>query len=334
MCGLEEISLKELIEILKKYKYLIIGVITISVVISFIYSFLILVPTYYTQSVIEINGINTGVSIFEQKNHPAAITTELVNQSKNPQFMEQVSKVLKDRDIQISGADLSKILSLNIGKDGKTVILSVRYEVKKDVVQIANTAIDVIKQYSSDYLKGELEEQLTNTGERMELAKSNVEEALSQYKQYLAEPESIIKLQSKVNLKESLLVQLKANLISGNIGAGSSKNQLEQNIKNLEGEIEVLNVKLLDEYHIDKLHDEDLKSTFRVYTSLKDEYSRLKLAEMYLDSKSNFNILSYAVEPESASWPNRKLIVIVSLIVGIGIASLAALAIEYFKNGK
>lgn len=332
--NIKEISIRELIGILIKYKILITGIIVGVVAISIIYSFFLAVPIYYARAELEINGINTGVSIFEQKNHSAAITNELVDQSKNPQFKEQVSRVLADRGIQISGEDLSEILSLNIDKDGKTIILSVRYEAKKDVAQIANIAIDVINQYSSDYLKGKLEEQLTYTGERMELAKVNVDKALFQYKQYLAEPESISKLQSKVNLKESLLVQVKANLIAGNIGAGNSKEQLEHDIKNLEGEIEILNVKLLDEYHIDKLHDEDLKSIFRVYTSFKDEYSRLKIAEMYLSSKSNFNTLSYAVEPESASWPNRRLIVIVSLIVSIGIASLAALAIEYFKNGK
>ncbi len=331
---MEEISLKELIEILNRYRLLIIGVIITSVVFSFVYSFFILEPIYYSQAEIEISGINTGVGIFEQKNHSAAITNELVDQSKNPQFKEQVSGVLADRGIQINGTDLSEILSLNIGKNGKTIILSVRYKVKKDVAQIANIAIDVLNQYSTDYLKKELKEMLAYSEERMEIGKANIEKALSKYKVYLAGPESIRKLQSEVNFSESLLVQLKADLISGNIGISSSKNQLEQDIRKLEGEIELLKEKLLEEYSKDKLYDEELKSLFRVYAPLEDDYNRLKLAELYQYNRSNIDILSYAVEPESDSSPDRKTIIILSLYAGIGIALLLVFTIEYCKHKK
>jgi uncharacterized protein involved in exopolysaccharide biosynthesis len=168
----------------------------------------------------------------------------------------------------------------------------------------------------------------------MELERVKAEEALSDYKDYLAEPESVQKLQADLKINEALLVQLEANLISGNIGTGKSKEQLEQDIIYLKGEIGSLKVKLRDEYVKDKLFDEDLKSIMRVYTSLEDEYNKLKLAELYLETKSNVSILSYAVEPESAGWPNIKFITAVSLTLGILISFFTAFTIEYFKLRK
>jgi capsular polysaccharide biosynthesis protein len=331
---LEELSLKELVKILYRRRNLIMWTVIIAVLLSLIYSFFIAVPLYYAQAICQVKGLNTGVYTFEQENSISAIIDELLEQVREPEYLEQVSKALAGINIQITGNELQGLLSFGKGADDNTIIATARCKEKKDAAEIANKAADVLCGYSSDYYREKLQPHLAYAWERMELERVKAEEALSDYKDYLAEPESVQKLQADLKINEALLVQLEANLISGNIGTGKSKEQLEQDIIYLKGEIEVLRRKLLDESNRDKLYNEDLRSLFKVYNALKEEYNRLKFAELYLETKSNVSILSYAVEPESAGWPNIKFITAVSLTLGILISFFTAFTIEYFKLRK
>ncbi len=330
----EEISLKEIIEIINKHRLLIIAIVVASLLLSAVYAFLIAVPMYSAQAEIEIINIDTGVSSINNAINPKLVTDTLLAQIKDPQFLEQVSKSLGSNNLQIDIAAMTKIISATKGKDGKSISILARYKEKKDVPQIANVAANVLSDYSTIYLKDQIQQQKAITYEHIKLAKSYSEEALSKYKEYVSSPESLSKLQSELDIDKSIIVQLKANLISGNIGLGKSKEQLEQDIIKLEEEIPVLNEKLVDANSLDRILQEELDSSLEIYRSFNKEYNRMKLAESYYKDKTNINILAQAVEPESVSWPNRKLTVLVSLILGIGIAVFMAFAIEYFKNGK
>ncbi|HQL36464.1 MAG TPA: Wzz/FepE/Etk N-terminal domain-containing protein [Bacillota bacterium] len=293
-----DLSLRELIEILIKHKILIMGIIVGVLIFSIIYSFFIAVPVYNAEAEVEINKANTGVGKFDKDYYSNAIIDALLKQMKDSQYTEQVSKVLESKNIYISNSSLMEIISSSKGKNGKTILLSAKYIDKKEVAHIVNASADVLQKLSAQYMREKIQEQLVITGERIELARKNVEAALLKYNENIAGQEGIDKQQAGISISEFLSEQ-------------------------------PINIDL-----IDKLYGNDLIPSIEIYKLLKIEYNRLKLFEAYLNTNSNAYILSYAAEPESASWPNRKLIVIVSLIVGIGIASLSALTIEYFKNGK
>ncbi len=243
---MEEISFKELVGILYRNKILIIGIIIASVVLSVAYSFFIAVPMYHARVECEINGINTGVYTFDQENHPGAIADALIDKVRDPKFMEQVSKALAKNDVKISGTELGRTITFSKGIEGKSIIVSAKYSVKKDVAQIANIAADLLSEHSAIYLKDKLQQQLVTVGDQMKLAKANAETALSQYNEYLNGSESVSRLQSEVNMSEALLVQLKGNMISGNVGTGKSQYQLEQEIIDLEAKLQSLNGKFVD----------------------------------------------------------------------------------------
>ena len=296
--NMNEISIREFIGILINYKILIAGIIVGVLVLSIIYSFFIAVPVYHAEAEVEINKANTGVSKFDEDYYSNAIIDALLNQMKDSQYTEQVSKVLESKKINISSSTLMEIISSSRGRNGRTIILSAKYNEKKEVSHIVNASADVLHELSAQYMREKIQEQLIIIGERIELARKNVEIALFKYNENIAEQEDIDKPQAGISISEFLSEH-------------------------------TINIDL-----IDKLYSNNLIPSIEVYKLLKMEYNRLKLFETYLNTNSNAYILSYAAEPESASWPNRKLIVTVSLILGIGIASLTALTIEYFKNGK
>ena len=293
-----DLSLRELIEILIKHKILIMGIIVGVLIFSIIYSFFIAVPVYNAEAEVEINKVNTGVITFDGNYNSSIIIDVLFKQIKDSQYFEQVSKALEGKNIHISNSDLMAIISSSKGVNGRTIILSAKYKEKKDIAHIVNAAADILCELSARYMREEIQRQLAVTEEQIDLARKNVETALLKYNENITGQEGIYKQQADISISEFLLKQ-------------------------------PINIDL-----IDKLYSNDLIPSIELYKLLKIEYNRLKLFEAYLNTNSNAYILSYAAEPESASWPNRKLIVIVSLIVGIGIASLSALTIEYFKNGK
>ncbi len=295
---LEDISLRELIGILIKYKILIIGIIVVAVIFSIIYSFFIAVPVYHAVAEVEINKANTGVSKFDEDYYSNAIIDALLKQMKDLQYTEQVSKVLQSKNVQINSSTLMTIISSSKGVNGRTIIISAKYKEKKEVTHIVNAAADVLHELSAQYIREKIRQQLVITGERVELARKNVETALLEYNENIAEQEDIDKQQAGISISEFLSEQL-------------------------------INIDL-----IDKLYSNDLIPSIEVYKSLKIEYNRLKIAETYFNTNSNVYTLSDAVEPEAASSPNRNSIIFLSVIAGLCIGLFAAFAIEWFKYEK
>ena len=283
---MEEISLRELIEIMNKYKFLIIGVIILSAIISVFYSFFIAVPVYQAKAEVEINKVNTGVVAFDGNYNSSIIIDTLLKQMKDSNYTEQVSKVLESKNIHISNSDLATIISSSKGVNGRTIVLSVKYKEKKDVAYIANAAADVLCELSARYMLEEIRQQLAIAEEQIDLARKDVEVALLKYKENTVEQNDIDRRETGINIIEYLSAQLAYD---------------------------------------------DLIPSFEVYKLLKVDYNRLKLAETYLNANSNANILSHAIEPEAASSPNSKAIILLSVIAGLCIGILSAFAIEWSK---
>lgn len=329
---MEEISLRELFGILYKRRFVVIGITVASVLLSLVYSFFIAVPIYHAQAEIKVNDMDTGAVAFDKANSAGDTVDALLEKMKDLQFMEQVSKSLEMKDIEISRATLKLAIYSSKGKDGRSIVISVKYKGKKEAAPIANSAVDVLGEYLSQYLDERMQKQLDIAEEQIRLGKATAEEALFKYKEYVSGTESLIKLQSEIDINKSVLIQLKSNLMSGNTGLGKSKRQIEQDITTLEEEIQLLHERLAEESLRDRLYNKDLNSSLAIYSLLRNEYEKLKIGEMYLSGNSNMEIISHAVEPEAVYSPNRKLIIISSLVLGICIGILVAITIEYFKG--
>ena len=99
--NMDEISLREFIGIMYKYKILIIGVTILSGIISVFYSFFVAVPVYQAKAEVEINKIDTGVGKFDGDYNSNITIEALLEQMNDQQYGEQVSKVLESKNINI-----------------------------------------------------------------------------------------------------------------------------------------------------------------------------------------------------------------------------------------
>jgi len=291
-----DMSAKEMAEILNKHRMLFSGIIIISIFLSIIYSFFVAVPIYQARAEVEINKANTGASIIDSIYNSNIIIDELLRQTKELQYAEQLGKALAIKNIHINISDLMTIITSSKGANGRSIILSVKNKEKKETVHVVNTAADTLLELSDQYIKEEIQKQLSIIEDRIKLGRENIEKALLMYNKNKEGSEGIDKGQRRISISEILPMQP------------------------------------IDESLIEGLYDNDLIPSIEVYKSLKMERIRLKIAEEYLHTSQSAYVLSYAEEPISAIWPNKKLIVSASFVVGIGVAFLSAFAIEYFKN--
>lgn len=330
----EEISLRELIGILLKYKVLILVIVSIALLLSLAYAFLIAESIYQAEAEIEILSTNTGISSFDQEDDKKIIIDTYAEWVGDNRFLEKVSDRLESEDIDIDSKVLNDIIKANKGKDGKSISLVAKYKHKAEAAPIINAVVAVITEEAAAHIREQLNRQMLIVDEQIEQEELTYEKALSKYKEYASTPDSLSRLQTEKNIYESLIVELKAYLISGNIGQGQSKQKLMQDIAEIEENIVILQNKLFDSTYLDRTLIRSLNSSLERYESFSEEKEKLERAYSYYRDNSNIAVLSYGVEPDAASSPNRKVIILESLVIGMVIAILAAFTIEYFKNGK
>lgn len=330
----EEISLRELIGILLKYKVLILIIVSIALLLSLAYAFLIAESIYQAEAEIEILPTSTGVDSFDQENDTKIIIDTYIEWVGDNRFLEKVSNRLESEDIDINSKVLNDIIKANKGKDGKSISLVAKYKHKAEAAPIINAVVAVITEEAAAHIREQLNRQMLMVDKQIELEELTYEKALSKYKEYASTPDSFSKLQAEKNINESLIVELKAYLISGNIGMGQSKQKLERDIAEIEKNIVVIQNKIVDATYLYETLIRSLNSSLERYEYLRGDKEKLEMAYLYYRDNSNIYVLSYGVEPDAASSPNRKVIILASLVIGMGIAILAAFTIEYFKNGK
>lgn len=332
--GLKEISLGELAGILWRRRLLVIIIMIASLLISLAYAFFIAAPVYEAGAEIGVMSVNTGVSSFDEANSPKVLASILSKEVSGSEFINKLRKELESNGTQVNRAALKSAVSATLGKDGKTIFVQVKYKNKEELVPIVNAVVNILGREASSYLVDQIQQQIVITENQIKLGKAKSNEALSKYEVYTSSPNSSSSLQSDVDIAEALLVQLKANLISDNFGPNKSKKQLEQEIAKLEEEVRLLSEKLVDASSQDSLYQEELDSSLEIYKALNEEYNRLKFAKIYYTDNSNLELLSGPVEPVEASWPDKKLMVLVSLVLSICVAFSTAFIIERYKLKK
>lgn len=330
----EEISVRELIRILYKHRILIISAIGISLLLSFTYAFLIAESMYTAKADIAVTDIGTGVTSFDRENDPKTVIDVYLKWMNDLEFMDKVSRKLQSENINLDKNALNSIISATKGKDGVSMSITALHKEKDEAAPIANAAVAVLSEEASVYIRELIKQQITITEEQVRLGEESYQNALAEYKKYVSNPESLSKIQSRIDVLESVLVQLKANLMSGNYGQGISKQQLEKDIAEKEEKLNALHELLVDASYMDRALKRELNSSLSIFEARSEEVDKFRLAEEYYQEGSNIKIMSYATEPNSPISPKRKDIIILSLLAGACIGVLATFTIEYIRKTK
>lgn len=302
---MEEITLRELIEILLRQKKLIAGITAIAVVLSIVLSFFILDPIYEGKVILMASGISSqqvkeqpgGVEGFldtlsqYQYSHMSIETYK--EQINNPQVLQQTMDELKLGDRGITRRGLKDMIKLETIKDTNLITITIEYSDKKLAADIANTIASKFTNFVSEKAKEQATKSSVYIKQQMDIEKQNLDKALLEYKEYLSQPRGLNELQKEVDSKLNLITQYKTDLMDTNIEEQKIRASLsaaEGQLKNTPQKITVIR-SLLDEPYISQaLKDSTGKSSEELF-GVRVEAEEINSAHITLKNKvSELNV--------------------------------------------
>ncbi|MBZ4684164.1 MAG: hypothetical protein PWP46_1943 [Fusobacteriaceae bacterium] len=241
-----------------------------------------------------------------------------------------------------------------VSKDEKSGIYRVEVELsdKEMVAKIANEYFNVLDNYlkeqkddksnlSLKYLKEQVdtvEKQINDKQAKLrEIEKKYktvsildeakvVTEKVAELKQLIIEKENELKISKKFAGENSFEVQKIKEELSV---AKEQLNAIINGDKNLPVDIIPLSDIPQIKFELQKLQQE-LNVNIEVYKMLRVEYEKTKLD--VLNKKSMITILDKAIEPKFPDKPNKKLIVVISFVLGGFLGIFFAFFIEFIQN--
>lgn len=147
----ETISLKELLETLKKRLLLIVSITVIAAIISGVVSYFFLTPIYQASTQILVNQKKNDQSLYQT--NQVQTNLQLINTYNviitSPAILDIVSKEL---DLNMTAAQLKEKITVGSEKDSQVVNLSVQDPDAKVAAQIANKTAAVFKKEISNIM--------------------------------------------------------------------------------------------------------------------------------------------------------------------------------------
>lgn len=225
---MEEISLRELIEILLKGKKIIAVITIIAILASGLISFMVLEPEYEAKTILMASGMNaktqvqSGAQGVEElldnmSQYPQMTIEAYKEQIKNPQILDQTIGELNLDEQGISRVSLRNMITLSTIKDTNLITISVKHNDKILAANIANTVAKKFTVHISEIAKSQADKSSNYIKVQMEVEKTNLDAALLEYKNYLSQPQGLTELQKEVNSKTDLITQYKTDLLNAEI---------------------------------------------------------------------------------------------------------------------
>lgn len=216
----QEISLRELIEILLKYKFIIAGITVVAVLISFVVSFYMMDPIYQAEAKIIVSDLKVShptadsiQSIIDNyASYPNFTVESYKDQMKNPEILYKVRKQLELDPQEYSLRGLADLISVE--NPQKTNVLTIK--VKEKDPELAAKIANTLAANFSDFITLLAQKQATKSLEyieaQLEVEEENLNKVLLDYKKFLQQPRGVSELESERTSKISLLTSLKEQL--------------------------------------------------------------------------------------------------------------------------
>ncbi|WP_352419490.1 GNVR domain-containing protein [Proteiniborus sp.] len=243
----EEISLRELIETLIKGWKLIAIITAICVLISGVYSFYIVEPTYEAKSVlmasfatdklasVSKNGESVEAILNTISTYPVLTIQTYKEQIKSPKVLLQVIEELNLDEKEISRVGLRDMISLEAIKDTNLIEIKVANSDPNLAADIANTVAKRFTEFVTDISKEQASKSSKFLKTQIESEKQKLDEASLELKKLMAQPRGVDELASEQEAKLALLSNYKVGVVEKEVDLSKLKSGLaaaEEELKN------------------------------------------------------------------------------------------------------
>ena len=248
----EEISLRELIEILIRGRWMIAGITLVAVIVSAIFSFFVIPPTYEA-------GVTLMASPLSAKNQPQGSDYEtLLNylsqfpqmtletyrvQVTNPHILSQVIKELNLDPARYSVNSLKDAVDVEAVKDTNLIRITVKDTDPEIAAKIANTLASKFVEFVSATLKAQMGKAAEYLESQMIEEQKNLDRVTEEIKNFMAKPQSVDELEADIVAKLALLTEFKTELARLEVQEKAIRSSLESLKKRLSAEPRLVELK-------------------------------------------------------------------------------------------
>lgn len=234
---MEEISLREYIEVLLKWKWLIILLTVVAMLTSGVISFFFLPSQYEATATLLVN--EPKVSLKNVGNSALDLLVESLSQSilmsmetykhqiKNPVLLKQVRDELGLDPEQYSIERLARSITVEHPKDTTLLRISVINHDPNMAKDIANTLARQFVEFIDRHSRNKLVQSTDVLKAKVEAEEQKLVEAQAEYAQFLAETRGVEELQQEQAAKISLLTAFKSQMVTKDLELASLKKALE-----------------------------------------------------------------------------------------------------------
>lgn len=270
----DEISLRELIEILFRQKKIIIGITVISILISSVVSFFLIQPVYEAKTVLMASQITDKVRSTQRSGGVDGILSSITKypqltietyrqQIKNPIILKEVIEELQLEEKNITRINLESMIAFEPIEDTNLIEIKVRNTDKELATKIANTLANKFADFLFNMIKEQVKKSLDVVFSQFQIEKEKLDEVLLEYKNFLSQPNSVKELEKEVDSKLSLLTEYKTNLTTEKVFEQQLRTKINQAEKELKSTPEKIKLKksLSEEAFIAQVVSENTNET-------------------------------------------------------------------------
>ncbi len=298
----DEISLKELIEILLKNKTLIITITLIVTLLAGIFSFLIVEPTYEADVVLmpynvgQTNKVDLSSDNIENVLNQLTVYPSLTLETYKEQIKSDVVLIKTIESLgleeELSYEGLRNKVSINANKDSNNITLTITDTNPEKAALIANTLKDVYIEFVGQMKQNQLDQSIEFLDSQVDIEKKNLNSALRVLEGFLIENTSSEELGQELDIKRNSrnrLITEREDLVS-NYGQEKIEYELSLNLVNKKIEIT----------------EELLNSEVSIVTLHKDIYSDLALYEYFKSLGIDTENVNISVEEKNEVYYELK----------------------------
>jgi chain length determinant protein (polysaccharide antigen chain regulator) len=309
----ETISLRELVEIILKGKWLITIITTVAVLIAALASFVLIDPVYSAKATVSVNnGLVPGKQPEEMDSYFNEIITPVayVERVKSPQVIEEAIK--KSGLKQYNIGQVQSNLTVENVENTNLVNITLKGTNPSDVKKMLDSILLAVKESLFTEIQKRIKEDSDYFAAQAKVEKENLERLLKEYRQ------------------KAQVLQLPPSLL---LDAVISYNN--QYIINLDQE-RLQRISSITEKDLISLNElsNEIKSSSEVYRQYTSKEQQLQAFSKIFSVDNKVLTISAPVEPETPDSPKPLLNIAVALVVGLMTGIAAVFFRHYWQESK
>ncbi|MEW6621765.1 MAG: Wzz/FepE/Etk N-terminal domain-containing protein [Bacillota bacterium] len=239
----EEINLRELIEVLIRGKVLIAVITIVAVLVSGVFSFFIISPTYQAKATLLISQPNVraleadsmfSVLLESVSQYPIMTMETLRRQVKNPDVLQAVIDSVQAGREEMTSASLADKIEVQAVKDTRLLEISVNDKDPIFAAEIANMLSQEFINFINEQNKHRMSQSVSFLEKQIQIEGLKLDEAVAEMKKFLSQSPGVDELSKDIGAKLTQLTGFKTSMVNKQLELEKLQASLSSALEELE----------------------------------------------------------------------------------------------------